>query len=279
MQLQRLRVVGKCFVALASTIVLFVSGILVPPIGILVLPFVPQPVLSFGLNYGIGGGMGILLAAAVLLFIFASEELAIIYLLFALVAALLFGFLGRLRAIERLIMAVTTVVFSVTGGVLLYVFGSWQGMIHEFRESMNDHFAAALQVHEKLGFPPDALNLLRERAPHIIETMLQLLPGLIFVSLALVVLINVLLLCRRFPARRLEWLSIENLREWKGPEPMVWGLIVCGFALFIPTPDWARIIALNILVVIGTCYFAQGLAIIAFFFNKNNVPRFFGGLA
>jgi uncharacterized protein YybS (DUF2232 family) len=73
-------------------------------------------------------------------------------------------------------------------------------------------------------------------------------------------------------------LAIDTLREWKGPEPMVWGLIACGFALFIPGLEWSKIIAINVLVVIGTCYFAQGLAIVAFFFHKNNVPRFLRGL-
>ncbi|HXV50420.1 MAG TPA: DUF2232 domain-containing protein, partial [Candidatus Binatia bacterium] len=39
-----------------------------------------------------------------------------------------------------------------------------------------------------------------------------------------------------------------------------------------------RVAALNLLLVIGACYFAQGLAVIGFFFHKNNVPRFLRGL-
>jgi uncharacterized protein YybS (DUF2232 family) len=108
--------------------------------------------------------------------------------------------------------------------------------------------------------------------------MLQLLPGLVFLSLALMALINVFILCRRFPDRRREWLSIDNLREWKGPEPLVWGLIASGFALVAPGLEFLYIAALNVLLVIGACYFAQGLAIIAFFFHKNNVPRFLRGI-
>jgi len=129
-----------------------------------------------------------------------------------------------------------------------------------------------------MGFPQDTVDLLRERTPQIVETLLQLLPGLFFVSLALIVLVNVVLLCRRFPERRSEWSSADNFREWKGPEPLVWGLIVCGFTLFIPGLEWLRILAVNILVVIAASYFAQGLAVIAYFFHKNNVPRFLRGL-
>ena len=275
--MQRAEVIRRFILSLAATLFLFISGILVPPAGVALLPFVPQPVLVFGLTCGIRWGVGVLLVAAFVLVVFA-EELAFIYAIFALVVALLFGFLGRLRVIEFLVMAVTTVAFTVTAGLLFYFFGSWSGMIHDFRESLTHQLMAAMRVHEKMGFPQETLELLRERMPQVVETLLQLLPALVFVSLAVTVLMNVILLCRRFPERRSEWLSIGTLREWKAPEPMVWGLIACGFALFIPGLEWSKIIAINVLVVIGTCYFAQGLAIIGFFFHKNNVPRFLRGL-
>jgi uncharacterized protein YybS (DUF2232 family) len=275
--MQRAEVIRRFILSLAATLFLFISGILVPPAGVALLPFVPQPVLVFGLTCGIRWGVGVLVVAAIVLVVFAGE-LAFIYGVFALVVALLFGFLGRLRVIEFLVMAVTTVAFTVTAGLLFYFFGSWSGMIHDFRESITHQLMAAMRVHEKMGFPQETLELLRERMPQVVETLLQLLPALVFVSLAVTVLMNVILLCRRFPERRSEWLSIGTLREWKGPEPMVWGLIACGFALFIPGLEWLKIVAINVLVVIGTCYFAQGLAIIGFFFHKNNVPRFLRGL-
>jgi uncharacterized protein YybS (DUF2232 family) len=119
---------------------------------------------------------------------------------------------------------------------------------------------------------------LREQIPEVAQTLFQLLPGLIFLSLAFTVLVNVLLLCRRFPERRPEWLALRHLRDWKGPEPLVWGLIAAGFVLLAPGLDALRPLALNVLLIVGACYFAQGLAIIAFFFHKNNVPRFLRGI-
>jgi len=114
--------------------------------------------------------------------------------------------------------------------------------------------------------------------PQIVDTTVQFLPGLLFVSLALMVLINIVFLCRRFPAQRELWFSTANFREWKGPEPLVWALIACGFAVFIPGLGFLRLIAINVLLVIGACYFVQGLAIIAYYFHKNNVPRFLRGV-
>jgi uncharacterized protein YybS (DUF2232 family) len=59
---------------------------------------------------------------------------------------------------------------------------------------------------------------------------------------------------------------------------LVWGLIACGFSLFVPGLEGLRAAALNLLLLLAACYFAQGLAVIAFFFHKNNVPRFLRGI-
>lgn len=249
-----------------------------PAAGFVLLPFVPQPALSFGLRYGTGWGVGVFVVACLLLAVFAGKELAYIYGLFALAGGVLFALLGRVRAIELLVGAVASVVFAAAAALLGYFFGSWSAMVRELRESLMQHMTSALKAYEKMGLAQESLDLLKEQIPQIAETMLQLLPGLVFLSLALMALINVFILCRRFPDRRREWLSIDNLREWKGPEPLVWGLIASGFALVAPGLEFLYIAALNVLLVIGACYFAQGLAIIAFFFHKNNVPRFLRGI-
>ena len=276
--MRRLEVISRFFLALASTSVLLISGIAIPPAGVVLIPLVPQPVLAFGFRFGIGWGIGVLAAAIVLLFAVAGKELAVVYGILALMVLLLFGLLGRLRSIEILVSGIAGIIFTLTCGVLFYFYGSWPALVEDLHRSLNQNLTAALRVHEKMGFPQDSLDLLKERIPQVVQTTLQFLPGLLFVSLGLIVLINIVFLCRRFPARRAQWLSIENFREWKGPEPMVWGVIACGFVLFVPGLEFVRIFALNILLVIGAAYFIQGLAIIAYFFHKNNVPRFLRGV-
>jgi uncharacterized protein YybS (DUF2232 family) len=276
--MRRLEVISRFFLALASTSVLLIGGIAIPPAGVVLIPLVPQPVLAFGFRFGIGWGIGVLIAALVLLLAVAGKELALIYGILAFMTVLLFGLLGRLRSIELLVAGIAGTIFILTCGVLFYFYGSWSALVQDLHRSLDENLMAALRVHEKMGFPKDSLDLLKERIPQVVQTTLQFLPGLLFVGLALTVLVNIVFLCRRFPARRAQWLSAENFREWKGPEPMVWGLIACGFVLFIPGLQFLRIFAFNILLVIGAAYFIQGLAIIAYFFHKNNVPRFLRGL-
>jgi uncharacterized protein YybS (DUF2232 family) len=259
---------------LASTVFLLISGVVLPAAGVILMPFVPQPVLLFGLKYGAGLGAGVLIAALVCLFVLAGEALGFVYSVFAVMVGLLFWLLGRLRAIELLVTAVAAAMLATAAGILLYFYGSWGAMTQDLRASLIDNLTVALRVHEKMGFPQESLNLFSEKIPEIVEQMLRLLPSLLFVSLCLVVLLNVLFLLRRFPERREQWLSIATFREWKCPEPLVWALIACGFAVFVPASEWVTIVALNVLLVTGVCYFIQGLAIVAFFFHKNNVPRF-----
>jgi uncharacterized protein YybS (DUF2232 family) len=276
--MRRLEVISRFFLALASTSVLLIGGVAIPPAGVVLIPLVPQPVLAFGFRFGIGWGIGVLLAALVLLLAVAGKELALIYGILAFMTVLLFGLLGRLRSIELLVSGIAGTIFILTCGVLFYFYGSWSALVQDLHRSLDENLMAALRVHAKMGFPQDSLDLLKERIPQVVQTTLQFLPGLLFVGLALTVLVNIVFLCRRFPARRAQWLSAENFREWKAPEPLVWGLIACGFVIFIPGLQFLRIFAFNILLVIGAAYFIQGLAVIAYFFHKNNVPRFLRGV-
>ncbi|HEX6767739.1 MAG TPA: DUF2232 domain-containing protein [Candidatus Binatia bacterium] len=260
------------------TVFLFMSGISLPPIGALLLPFVTQPVLLFGFKYGIGYGLGVALVATLLLALFAGEELSLLYGLFAILSGVLLGLVGRIRRVEYLLVGAASAMFVWAVGVAYYFFGSWAALAGDFRAGLTQQFATATRMQEQLGFSKDSLETVIEKMPQLIDMTLQLLPGLLFLTFGFIALINVLSLRRRFPERRAEWFAIENFRDWKGPEPLVWGLIACGFGLFFPLPDLARLIAMNLLLIVGAFYFAQGLAVIAFFFHKNNVPRFLRGI-
>jgi uncharacterized protein YybS (DUF2232 family) len=276
--MQRLEIIGKFLLATASTALLFVGGVTIPPFGIAFFPFVPQPALSFGLKHGLMGGMGVVLFALTVLLLWGGKELGFGYAMFALLTGLLFSSLGRIRILEALVLGIAAIVLAAFSIVLFYLYGSWQAIVHDIRENLNNSLASAVEMHEKMGFPQENIAILRERAPQIAETILELLPATAFVGIGLVVLFNLVSLCRRFPERRAQWLSLPSLREWKAPDLLVWGVIVSGFVMFIPGVESFRTFAANLLLVFGACYFFQGLAIIAFYLYKNRIPRFVRGV-
>lgn len=276
--MQRLEVMARFLLALALSVTLFLGGISLSPLGALLLPFVAQPVALFGFKYGIAYGFGVIVLALSVFGLLGGVELALLYAIFAILAGVLMVSIGRIRAVEYLVAFAASAMFVWALAVAHYFFGSWSALVGDFRAGLTQQFAAATKMQEQLGFSKDSLELVKERMPELIDMTLQILPGLLFITFALIALINILSLRRRFPGRRAEWFALDSFRDWKGPEALVWGLIACGFSLFFPVPAMARSIAMNLLLLIGACYFAQGLAVIAFFFHKNNVPRFLRGL-
>jgi uncharacterized protein YybS (DUF2232 family) len=272
--MKRLEIIIRFFLALASTVALTIGGVAIPPAGIILLPMVPQPVLSFGLGYGVRWGLGVLAGALLIFLVFAGLEMAAIYSGFALMITLVFALLGRVRTIEWMVLSVAGAVFAALVSLLFYLYGSWSLLFQDLRASLLEHLSAAVQIQEKMGFQRDSLDLVKDRIPAIAEMMLQLLPGLVFVGLSLIVLVNLLLLCRRFPNRRRDWVALEDFREWNAPEPLVLILIVCCFSLFIPGAEFLTVPAVNVLLIVAACYFLQGLAVVAYFFHKSRVPFF-----
>jgi uncharacterized protein YybS (DUF2232 family) len=276
--MQRLEIIARFVLATASTVMLFLGGVTVPPFAFALFPLVPQPVLSFGIRYGLMHGMSVAALALAILLLWGGEQLGYIYSMFVLLIGLLFLLLGRIRVLETLVLGIAAVVLTAFSALLFILSGSWEAIFHDVSESLNSSLMSAVEMHEKMGFPQESIAVLKDRTPEIAEMILHLLPAAAFVGLGLIVLFNVILLCRRFPEKRPDWVTLVSLREWKAPDFLIWGVIVSGFAMFIPGLESVRALAANLLLVLGACYFFQGLAIIAFYFNKNNVPRFVRGV-
>jgi hypothetical protein len=76
----------------------------------------------------------------------------------------------------------------------------------------------------------------------------------------------------RISARWAAWPQLYALCRWRLPDPLIWALIASGFALFAPHPT-AAVIAANLFAIVIACYFAQGLAIVSYFFQHFGLPR------
>lgn len=277
--MSRLEVIKSFTLALASTGLLFLSGVAIPLAGILLIPLVPQPVLAFGLKYGKGHGLGILLAAILLLSILGGKELTLGYSLLALMMVLLFFSFGRGWSIESVVVGAAAGMFAALSAVLLYLFGSPSHLGEVLRESLKENLEISLKVYEKIGFSAEKMEILRERAPQIIDMSIQVMPALVFVGFVIVILINLFLLYRRFPDRHSFFVTAGDLKEWRSPEPLVWCFILSGFSLFLLGWEIVKTLCLNLLLVLAVLYFFQGLAIVAYYFHHKHVPFFLRSLA
>jgi hypothetical protein len=271
--------IAKSFgLALSFTLLLFMTGLAVPLLGMFLLLFVPYPSLAFGMKYGRAATSWLLLAASGLLFLFGGGEVALGYLVFALMVLLLFACFGRDWPIERVIVSTATGLFVAVFAALLSRFGTLSRLRESTGLTLEENLTFNLSIYEKAGFSSEAVELIREFSSQIVQIILQILPALAFVAFVAVILINLIFLCHRFPQYRSFFFSLGDVKEWKAPEPLVWCFIFTGFCLFLPA-DWGiRTFALNFFLISAVFYFFQGLAIVAYFFHYKKVPVFLRGL-
>lgn len=277
--MRRLEITKSFFFALASTMLLFISGVAIPVVGVLLIPLVPQPALAFGLKWGKGNGTALLLLSVLVLFFLGDKELAAGYSFLALMTVLLFFSFGRGWSIESFVAGTAAGMLAAAFAVLMYFFGSLSMLQQLLRTVLRENLEVSLKVYEKVGFSGEGLDVLKERAPQIIEVMLRMMPALVFVGFVGVILINLFFLYRRFPAYRSLLISTGDVREWKSPEWLVWCLILSGFCLFLPGWETVKASASNLFLVMAVFYFLQGLAIVAYYFHHKNVPYFLRSLA
>ena len=271
--------VGKrFFLALASTVLLFLFGAAIPLAGFLLILPAPQPALSFGLRHGAGKGVGLLLLATALLFYLGGVKMGLGYSLLALMVAALFFSFGRGWSIEWVVGSAAAGMLAALFTALFLSFGSLSGIQDGVRAALKDNVEASLDLYT-IGLSAQGVEILRERAPQIIEMILRIMPALAFAGFVTVILINLFFLMRRFPERRSFFASTGDLREWRAPEPLVWCFILSGFGLFLPVGETMRNLALNLFLMIAVFYFFQGLSIIAYYFHHKHVPYFLRSIA
>ena len=108
-------------------------------------------------------------------------------------------------------------------------------------------------------------------SPHLFTNdLLKHIPGYGINFILLFVALNTLLLRKWKPEL---FSKNENLLSWQAPFIILWGLIGC-LGIIVIGLEPALIFAVNILRIITFLYFIQGLAVIAFIFQKKKLRPF-----
>jgi len=259
-----------------STSAIFLSGLLLPIGGPVLMLLTPQPGLRFGRRSTIGPLALLVALVAATAGIAGGREAAVAYLAsFGLLTLALPGVLRRGWSIEVSVGLVTAIVTGAVVAAALAaaspaeLLAALYGVLEQVRED-------ALAIYGRAGLAPDVIHELRDGSLKIVDTVARLAPALVMTTIAAAVLLNLVLL--RWRQRVLgEVPAFGDLTRWKCPPELVWALIASGYGLFLPAGP-LQTLALNVFAVVAVVYFFQGLAIAQFYLRWWQSPIWVSGL-
>jgi len=256
-----------------ATVALFLAYITLPLAGVLPGIFAPLPGMYYTLKNGKSVGIAIVLISAGSLAILANPMTLFLYLVQSGLMSLVMPYIlakgwGGARAIA----------FSVSAGlacILLVVLFAWlvRGIdLHgEILKGINSSISQTVKLYEKSGLKEEDLQSLRQGMEQAGAMIGRVYPALILVGLGAVAGFNLLML--RKMAEKFDFqLSIGELKNFRNPDHLIWFVIVPGFALLLKNAD-VSMAALNLLVLVLSLYFMQGLAVTVHTFERLSVSR------
>ncbi|MGC9195501.1 MAG: DUF2232 domain-containing protein [Syntrophobacteraceae bacterium] len=173
---------------------------------------------------------------------------------------------------EKTVGLSSLLVIGVTAFFVLIAYIQTKGqMVHLMEQYIR---GAITQVMKQFSAGSPAKNEeLKKSLLEMVPQVVALLPGM-FVSCTLLISWLNLLICRRYCGAGAPQLCREqDLSLWKSPEHLVWAAIVSGFLLLVPW-NALSLVGSNLIRVVGTIYFFQGIAIVAFYFQRSKIPLF-----
>ena len=261
-------------ISIASLI--FLISVFMPIIGFVAALFIPLPILYYRLKLGRTNGLIIAVMTSLIMMILIGS-LSIDVIFFA--GLLLIGFmLGELFELNLTIEQTTLIASGsvVVSGLLSLViagFLSGQGILAIVSNYVGKNLELTLVLYREMGMSEENIQLISQSLDKIQQVLVTIIPALVSASTLFVAWISILLAKPLLANRSLKYPDFGPLNQWKAPEYLVWGVIGCGIALFLPNAA-IRVIGINGLLILMTVYFFQGIAIVSFYFDKKQLPRF-----
>jgi uncharacterized protein YybS (DUF2232 family) len=258
------------------TSLIFFISVFIPIIGFVGALFIPLPVLYYRIKLGRTVGAVVPIATGIIqLLVVGGISTDTLFFAELLLIGFLLGELLTLNlSIEKTIVIATAAVL-LSG--MLSLFGlsilSGKSVSTIVSEYVAKNLELTMALYQSMGMTAENIRLISQALEQIHRALVRIMPALVTASTLFVVWINILLARPLLRSRSLFCPDYGPLNMWKAPETLVWVVIGCALAMFIPAGA-LKIIGLNGLLILMMVYFFQGIAIVAFYFEKKRFPRF-----
>ncbi len=268
-------VVKDILMGAAQCILLLGMLLVLPLVGVISIAFLPLPVLFYRLKLGRNNGfilVGIVLAMS--LAVTGSLGMDSIFLAALLASGLFLG-----ECIERQMDISRIIGFSILGiiGVCLLALILFAG----FRGESPAGFISGNMAQYSLAFTQlySNMGVSQEQATMLVGLIMMVFPGMLITSFISIMLLNVLIIRGMLSRRGIELKNLAHLTSYRMPDFLVWcviGLAACLILSRYVSGNMGGLVYMGIngMLVLMLMYFFQGIAIVAFFMEKKNVPMF-----
>jgi uncharacterized protein YybS (DUF2232 family) len=263
---------------IVATVSLFLSISFVPLAGFFAGVLTPAPVSLAVIRLGFPGAWLVPVFAALggslsLHFLGLSGNIPYLLSLIGMGALMGHGFRSKWHT-EKIVGLSSLFVIGVAGLFAVLAFTeSNGGLVGLMEEDLRQVISATLK---QIGGPSAENRELEANLLEYVPLIVRMIPGVLVSCAVLIAWLNLLISRKYCRMVAVEYCVFERLTLWKTPEFLVWFIIAGGILIVLPLGN-LRLTGINIVVIMGTLYFLQGLSIVAFFFERWRLPFFIKG--
>ncbi len=257
-----------------SSLIFLISAWL-PVFGFLGLLALPLPVFYYRAKLGRKNGLIVLLSVvAVITMVMGSISPDLMFVTGLLMTGfVLCELVEKKMRIEQTLLLTGGLVF-VAGAFGLIIYSNMAGtqagtLLSTYVEK---NLALSLELYEDVGMPEEKIEIISQSLEKIQYYLIRILPAIVGAFLLIIAWITFLGARMVLTKKGVGFPDFGHLNTWQAPEILVWGVIGCGGLLLLPYNP-IRLVALNLLILLLTIYFFQGIAVISYFFEKKDLPR------
>ncbi len=258
------------------------SSYFIPRVGAFMLPLLPVPLAYARLRYGSANSLAPSAFLILLVSLTGGFPVVTAVVLGLSVSGYVLG--GSLRAGEPDGVCVLkgTLLPVVTVGPLLGVYFLLAGINPwaMLQKAMDQGLKESVDLYRQIGMSQADIDKILPSLKTFTVLFIDYLPAFIVCLTALTSLFCFYLLKRHAVKAGIVATNGTPMNRWVAPDLAVWGIIVPGFLMIPPMPV-LRQAGGNLLCTFAMVFFFQGIAVIAFMFEKFKLPfalRMFGVL-
>jgi len=249
---------------------------LVPFVGPFFSLLIPLPFLYYSTKLGFSQGVKVAVFATfiigLIVILAGRKQIILISLEFGLLGLALAQLFKGKYSLGQTVFWATIFMLLLSLGFLTYLgFSRNMGPLEMIDNYRQFNVEATIKTYKDMGIKQENIIEIETYGKFFMDIVSRIFPSLIIIGTGFAIWLNIVIAKPLFRIKKLKYPDFVPMDRWQVPDSLIWGLIISGFALLLPS-EVIKFVAINILIVILAIYLFHGLSIAVFFLNKYHVP-------